>query len=60
MADTGAQAVYTALGTALTPTSIFGVLVIAVPLIGVMTLVALTIHIVRKQVKGASKAKVSF
>lgn len=54
------QAFITALTTAITPTVLWGMLADAVPFILVMVLFSLGYHIVRKLVKGASKAKVRF
>jgi len=50
----------TALTSAITPTVLWGMLGDAVPFILVMVLFSLGYYIVRKLVKGASKAKVRF
>lgn len=54
------EAFITALTTAITPAVLWGMLAQAVPFILVMVLFSLGYYIVRKLVKGASKAKVRF
>lgn len=57
MAEEGMSAVITSLTTTLSATNLWGVIGDAVPLIGVVTLVALGFYIVRRAVKKLSKAK---
>ena len=57
MAEEGMSAVITSLTTTLSANNLWGVIGDAVPLIGVVTLVALGFYIVRRAVKKLSKAK---
>ena len=59
-AATGAQAAVEALQTSVNATSIWGEIAHFIPFIGVMVLVSLGYTILKKSVKGASKAKVKF
>lgn len=57
---TGMEAVITALTTALTAETFFGVVAKVIPFLGVMVPVALGIYFLRKLIKGAGKGKVRF
>lgn len=59
-AATGMSAVITALTTALTPDTFFGVVKDLMPFLTVIVPVALGTYFLRKMINGAGKAKVRF
>lgn len=56
----GMEAVITALSSALSVDTFFGVVAKVIPFLGIMVPVALGIYFLRKLVKGAGKGKVRF
>lgn len=59
-AVTGMQAIVTQLTTGITATTIFSVVGDVMPFVITMIPIALGLYILRKVIKGASKAKVKF
>lgn len=56
-AETGMEAVITALGTTLSADNLWGIFAKAIPLIGVVTLVALGFFLVKRAIKKLSKMR---
>lgn len=54
------EAVITALGTAVSASTIYGVVALIIPFVGAMVLVSLGIRFLRRGVNGASKGKAKF